>query len=753
MKSPLELSIRTQLILLAVIFALPAAGIIVRSGLQSREERIQEAGVETQKLAAAIAGAYESRLAAAQQLAMALARLPAVKARDPGVQQLLRDMVELNPDYSNISIADAAGNVWASATPARFNIADRRHFQGAFATGRLSSGEFVTGRITSRPTFFFGYPCRDARGEFAGVISVGFELRAFDRLLESSRLPPGSSFSLIDHRGIVVARAIDPEHNVGRPISPALFAAMNDGPDEGTNIGPSLTGDQRVQTYRKLWLPGEQTPYLYVRAGIPYAGVIAGANRALARNVAMLLSFFLVAAAFASVVGKRTIVDRIARLESASRRLANGELGVRVGELVRGGELGQLGRSFDRMAEQLALREKALQESERNLLQAQKMETVGRLAGGVAHDFNNQLTAILSNTEYLASILRTDAAVVVAEIRDAALRSARLVKQLLAFARKEPSRLIAVDLHRIVDEVVALLSRSIDKRIALQARLEAAPSLLRGDPDRLHTALLNLALNARDAMPDGGTITFETRRVDLDAAACAALPFDVSPGPHLEVRVVDTGVGLSEAVRAHLFEPFFTTKGAGMGSGLGLAEVYGTVQTHRGAITVESAADRGTTFAVLLPAVAGGTPVAKEERPRDQQAPKRPLRVLLADDERNVRLSLGLLLRTSGHEVIECAGGEQAVGAHRAAPDRIDVVILDMMMPDISGKEVFARMRAVTPEIPVIVSSGFSAGPDLEELRGEPGVFYLGKPYTTEQLDRALADACGGANHHLDSAS
>jgi two-component system cell cycle sensor histidine kinase/response regulator CckA len=292
---------------------------------------------------------------------------------------------------------------------------------------------------------------------------------------------------------------------------------------------------------------------------------------------------------------------------------------------------------------------------------------------------------------------------------------------------------------------VALLSRIVDKRIALRTRLEAAASLVRGDPDRLHAALLNLALNARDAMPDGGTIAFETRRVELDAAACAALPFDVAPGPYLEVRVVDTGVGLSEAARTHLFEPFFTTKGAGKGSGLGLAEVYGTVQTHQGAIKVESAANRGTTVALLLPTVEGASPEAELERAREQPAPTRPLRVLIADDEPHVRLSLGLLLRTGGHEVIECSDGEQAVKTHEADANRIDVAIIDMVMPDMSGKQVLAKMRAVTPDLPIIVSSGFSDGSDLEKVRGEPAVFYLPKPYTTEQLERALAEACARA--------
>jgi signal transduction histidine kinase/ActR/RegA family two-component response regulator len=748
MKASAALSIRAQLALLAAIFVLPAAGIIVWSGLRAREDKLQEAGVETEKLAAAIAGAYESRLAAAQQLMTTLAKLPAVRARDSSVQTMLRDIVALNPEYANISIAAPDGEVWASATMGRFSVADRRHFRGAMATGQLSSGEYVTGRVTARPTFFFGYPFRNGAGAIAGVISVGFDLGAYDRFLESSRLPQGSSFALVDRNGIVVARAIDPGPYVGKPIAPELFASMVGGPDEETNIGTSLTGEQRIQTYRKLRLAGEDSPYLYVRAGIPYRGVIAGANRALARNVMLLLSFFLAALAFASVVAKRTIVDRIALLESASGRLANGDLAVRVGDLVAGGELGHLGQSFDRMAEQLALREKALQESERNLLQAQKMETVGRLAGGVAHDFNNQLTAILSNAEHLGDALdgREEAGVAHA-IRDAALRSARLVKQLLAFARKGPSRLVAVDVHRTIEEVVTLLSHSIDKRIVVGARLEASPSAVRADADRLHTALVNLALNARDAMPDGGTLTFETRRVELDAARCAALPFDLSPGSYLELRVIDTGVGIPEPARAHLFEPFFTTKGVGKGSGLGLAEVYGTMRSHHGAVTVETAAGRGTTFALLFPAapalaVEVAAAGARKDGARAEAPSQRRLRVLLADDERNVRLSLGLLLRTSGHEVVECEGGEHAVATYRQNPQRIDVVILDMMMPDLSGRDVFSRLRSARPDVPVIVSSGFSAGSDLDALRGEPGVFYLAKPYTTDQLDCALADAC-----------
>jgi PAS domain S-box-containing protein len=389
-----------------------------------------------------------------------------------------------------------------------------------------------------------------------------------------------------------------------------------------------------------------------------------------------------------------------------------------------------------------------VREVQERLRRSEKLEAIGRLAGGVAHDFNNQLTGILSSAEHLsAALAHTPRLREVADaIRDGAERAGRLSRQLLAFARKEPPRAANVDVHRTVRDVLALLSRSVDKRIALQADLAAASPIVRGDPDRVHAALLNLALNACDAMAGGGTLVFETRSVELDAVRRMELPFDLRPGPHLEVRVRDTGVGLSAEARAHLFEPFFTTKPVGKGSGLGLAEVYGTISAHRGAVTVESTNGRGTTVTLLLPASVepAELAVAREEVPAPEAARRlRPLRVLLADDELNVRRSLGLLLRVSGHQVIECAGGRAAVERHVARPDEIDVAIVDMMMPDLAGRDVIARLRVVTPELPIIVSSGYSAGCDLEAVRGDPHVHFLEKPYTEQELHRVLRAAVG----------
>jgi PAS domain S-box-containing protein len=386
---------------------------------------------------------------------------------------------------------------------------------------------------------------------------------------------------------------------------------------------------------------------------------------------------------------------------------------------------------------------------EDRLRQSEKLEAIGRLAGGVAHDFNNQLTGILNGAEYLRDALARDPGLrpVVSRIRDAALRSAGLIRRLLAFAREQPSGADALDLHRVVADVVEMLSRSVDKRIVLRTELAATPAVVLGDPDRVHAAILNVALNACDAMPDGGTLTFETRSIELEAEGCAALPFDLSPGRYWQICLRDTGVGMSAEARAHLFEPFFTTKPAGRGSGLGLAEVYGTVKAHRGAVKVESAPSQGTAVTLLLPASHAELPPEAPEPPAEARAAPRPrpVRVLLADDELNVRLSLGILLRTGGHEVIECSGGQQAVQVYEAEASGIDVAIVDMMMPDMTGSEVVARLRAGSRSLPVIVSSGFSTGSDLDGLRGEPGVYFLPKPYTTEALERILLEAVGAA--------
>ena len=366
-----SLSIRAQLLLIVFIVALPAAGIITYSGIELRAEAIKDARRDTQKLAGNIAAEQQSMVAAAEQLVSALAQLPDVKKHHAAkVQPILKNILALNPWYSNIFIADRAGTVWASAVPAKpFNVSDRRYFINALATGQFSSGEYIVSRATTKPVFNFAYPIYDGRGETIGIISVGLVLDYFKHLIAHVELPPGTSYLLLDHKGVVLSSPINPKELVGKQYTEEPFKRMQEGPDEDTFVTRALDGIQRFITYRKLRLPGEQSPYMYIRAGIPVDVVLSKADRELLSNLLLLTSFFLTAFFLASLIGKRSIADRITLLEKASQRLASGDLQVRVSDLVAGGELGSLGRTFDSMALQLAVREQDLQDKNRKLEQ------------------------------------------------------------------------------------------------------------------------------------------------------------------------------------------------------------------------------------------------------------------------------------------------------------------------------------------------------------------------------------------------
>jgi PAS domain S-box-containing protein len=380
-------------------------------------------------------------------------------------------------------------------------------------------------------------------------------------------------------------------------------------------------------------------------------------------------------------------------------------------------------------------------ELEERLRQSEKLQAIGQIAGGVAHDFNNQLTGIMSNAHVLAEALeeQPELAAAAVEICEAARRSARLTAQLLAFARKGAVQSVPVDLHLVVGDVQALLRRSIDKRIVLKADLAASPSTVVGDPAQIHNALLNLALNARDAMPEGGELRFATRTIDLTAERQAALQLNAGSGALIELTVTDTGVGMDGAILSRIFEPFFTTKGPGKGSGLGLSAVYGTVKTHQGALDVRSAPGAGTTFTLWFP-VSSATAV----RPAAVEAggAARRGRILVVDDEPMIRNSLVRMLTRLGHEVLTAGLGQEALATFEHDHGAIDLVILDMVMPDLTGPQVFARILELDPAARVVLSSG-NALEGLDDLLRGRRAWTLQKPYTQEDLSRVVGEALG----------
>jgi CheY-like chemotaxis protein len=348
------------------------------------------------------------------------------------------------------------------------------------------------------------------------------------------------------------------------------------------------------------------------------------------------------------------------------------------------------------------------------------MDAVGQLAGGVAHDFNNMLGAIMSASELLKlESLSPSALESVNTILSAATQAASLTRQLLQFSRKDHSHRVPADLHAVLDDALTILQRTLDRRITLVVERNARHSRLLADSAQLSNAFINLALNARDAMPDGGTLTFRTS--------------DDQPGL-MRLDVIDTGIGMAPEVMAHIFDPFFTTKERGRGTGLGLATVDSAVRGHDGDITVRSEVGEGTIFQLRFPVLSAEPAAAPAQSPHAAPAGGQEL-VLLVDDEDLVRRSMARLLSRLGYRVLEAADGAKGLEALATAKEKPALVVLDLMMPGLSAKDTFFAMRQVLPELPVVFCSGYAPEDLLAVLLAQPKTGRLHKPFTTDALE------------------
>jgi len=376
---------------------------------------------------------------------------------------------------------------------------------------------------------------------------------------------------------------------------------------------------------------------------------------------------------------------------------------------------------------------------EEQLRQAQKMDVVGQLAGGIAHDFNNMLTGIIGATEMLNWRLGDDPynAKLTGVILEAATRSADLTRQLLAFSRKGKITSTPISINDCISAVVAILERTIDKRITLEVNLLAENPIVIGDPGLLQNALLNLAINARDAMEEGGTLSFATKNLELGPPGGTPHQSLLSPGAYLEIAVSDTGIGMTPEVLEHIYEPFFTTKDTGKGTGLGLAAVYGSVKEHNGTIDVCSEPGQGTVFRVCLPS---GLTLAAPVAPREETVQGKG-GVMLVDDEAILRLSGHCLLEELGYQVYLAEDGEQALELYARERDQIGLVILDMVMPKLSGKETFLRLKELNPQVRVLFSSGFHREGTVHELLEIGAKGFIHKPYRLQLLSTSVAEA------------
>jgi len=414
----------------------------------------------------------------------------------------------------------------------------------------------------------------------------------------------------------------------------------------------------------------------------------------------------------------REIIER-KRAEEALRK-AHGELEQRVEE--RTAELAKVN-------EQLLIEIEERKQLEAQILHAQKMDAVGTLAGGIAHDFNNILQSVSGYTEILLMEKeRSDPDYAKIKIIERSVkRAGNLVKQLLTFSRRVESKLRPVDLNQEVMQIYELLKRTIPKMVRIECHLSEDLNIINADPIQLEQVMMNLGLNAKDVMADGGRLIFETENITLDEQYCRMHP-GAGPGDDVLLSVSDTGHGMDKEIVDHIFEPFYTTKETGMGTGLGLAMVYGIVKSHGGYIMCYSEPDQGTTFKIYFPVIKGESIEQGAERKEGKICGGNET-VLLVDDEEHIREVGKNILEQFGYTTIMAESGEKAIEIFEREREHIDLVILDVSMPGMGGHKCLNQLLKIDPKLKIVISSGYSASGKVRKTIESGAAGFIGKPY------------------------
>lgn len=378
---------------------------------------------------------------------------------------------------------------------------------------------------------------------------------------------------------------------------------------------------------------------------------------------------------------------------------------------------------------------------ESRLRQSEKMQAVGQLAGGVAHDFNNQLAGIIGYADMIKEKSEENSSIreYVKYILTAAKRSSELTGQLLAFARKGKYQSAVVDIHNIIDETLTLLKRSINKKIVLKKELDAEIPFVIGDSTQLQNVILNLAVNSCDAIDTSGEIKISTCSIMLDEHFCSRSSYTIKPGEYIQISVKDNGNGIPKDIQNRIFEPFFTTKEPGKGTGMGLSAAYGTIKNHHGAIVLISDENNGTEIKLYLP-------ITKEkfksivDNGENEEVVKGSGIVMVIDDEEVLRRMTSMMLPSLGYEVKDFEDGVKAVEYFRENYMNIDLVIVDLIMPKMDGKDVFKALMQIDPNVKVLISSGFSLDGDAQEMINNGAKGFIQKPYKKIALAKKISE-------------
>jgi len=456
-----------------------------------------------------------------------------------------------------------------------------------------------------------------------------------------------------------------------------------------------------------------------------------------ARNIFIAIAALMVLfAVSAAVILTRSITKPIRKGVDIANRLAEGDLDMEI-EVENHDETGQLLSSMKNMVERL----RQAKELEQQLIESQKLETVGRLAGGIAHDFNNMLNVILGSAQLIKMRPGIDGKTYdrCVLVEDAVARAAGFVRQLLAFSRKQMLELKVIDLCRIVEDFEKMIRRMIGEHIEMVIIRTDAPATVKIDVAQINQVLLNLVVNAREAMPEGGRLIIEICRATLDSEDTVRHA-GAAPGDYIALSVADTGTGMDEDVTRNIFEPFYTTKETG--TGLGLSVVYGIIRQHGGFLTVESTVGKGTTFKVYLPS-AEGVPAERRDDRQQSGTIEGDGTILVVEDDDELRATASELLTILGYNVLTASDGLEGVEVYREHHKHIDLVLLDMVMPRMGGYEAYQEMRKIEPSVPSLFVTGYNMTDTAAGLNGENGIEAIQKPYTVAGLSSKIKEIIG----------
>ncbi|BAH37249.1 putative two-component hybrid sensor and regulator [Gemmatimonas aurantiaca T-27] len=730
-------SLRTRLLLLVAAAYLPAVGLTLWTISRDREEAFDAVRTHLTQMLSGAAHENDLQLGSGRRIIGTWAQVPEIiSGTRAECEATLARLSRFAPSavlptrVNTRGEVDCGGPLPPGGTDL---VGDGPIAQRILAVDSAVLGMHLPASIDREVVMPLSIALRDSTGRFVGVLSIGIRIGWLGRLASDAELPPGSQLSIVDSTGFVYATLPALPDLVGTRV-PGLSAMIEQDrrtmdPRSGVTIRNNRKGIMRLVAYHQL----ASAEGSFVRLAMvmsPDVAFAAPTERARVR-----LAFLFVAGAVALVIAwfgaERLVLRDVNAILAATRRLGAGDLSARTGVASTTGEISQLADSFDTMASQLEVRQDRMRHAER-------MESLGRLAGGVAHDFNNLLTAIVGSADLALDELPIDhpARAELATIKSSASRSGSLTRQLLDFSRRAPLSNAPQRLDAIVQGAAALLVRVMPASVTLDVHT-ASHKLVRVDAGRIEQAIMNLAVNSRDAMPKGGRLVIELDDVETTSQESPDHP---PAGAWVRLTVSDTGHGMTPDVRRRIFEPFFTTKGVGQGTGLGLAMVYGTVQYHGGHVHVRTAPGDGTTITIWLPEASGASDDPSVPVPAVALSEVQA-HVLVAEDQPEVRNLLERILTRAGFHVTAVENGQEAITASASPSRPIDVLITDYDMPHVRGDAVALAFRAMNPALPIVLISGFTRDGWPTALLASAATVVMDKPFSAQELLSAVYSA------------